>query len=128
MMVFISTLVGRILQTSEFFRTEVKGWFLALWESSYFAKIFFVVSFIWGLVRTFISMFSVLCSSIRSLFQDMSFRGIEAGGVDILAMANSVLPLDEMIALLVAWFGIYSACASIRFILSVWHAIPFKAT
>ena len=73
-------------------------------------------------------MFTSLCSHISTLFGSMGFHGIRAGGIDILSFANTVLPLDEMIALLISWFAVYSVCATIRFVRAAWAAIPLKAT
>ncbi len=65
---------------------------------------------------------------IHTYFDSIGFTGLSIGGVDILSVANTVLPIDEFIAMLVAWFGLYAVCASIRFLRAAWAAIPFKAT
>ncbi|MBR1922115.1 MAG: hypothetical protein IJ829_09010 [Kiritimatiellae bacterium] len=52
----------------------------------------------------------------------------QGGGYSIVAIANTILPLDETIALLVAWAGLYATCAGIRFARAAWSAVPFKAS
>ena len=127
-MFHLATVIARLLQSTEFFRYDIGSYFKWVWNSSYITKVVIVLTFIWGCIRTVISLFGRLCSAISSAFESMDFQGIQAGGVDILAFANSVLPLDEMIALLVTWFTIYSVCATIRFIRAAWAAVPLKAT
>ena len=127
-MFHLATIIARLLQSTEFFRYDIGSYFKWIWDSSVITKIVVLVTFVWGCIRMVISLFARLCSSIASAFETMNFQGIQVGGVDVLAFANSVLPLDEMIALLVTWFVIYSICAQIRFWRAAWAAVPLKAS
>jgi len=125
---FISTIVSRVLQSVEFFRSGFGRWFSLFWENAVISNFFLIPALIYGIIRAVISLFSRLCDSISGYLSSMNFHGIQAGGVDVFAFANSVLPLDECIALLVTWFTIYTVCATIRFVRAAWAAIPLKAT
>lgn len=125
---FITTVVSRVLQSLEFFRSGFGRYFVVLWQNSVICKIFIVFFFIWGVVRLAVSLFTQFCSLVSSSLQSLHFSGVTVGGVDVLSLANSVLPIDETMALVVVWFSVYSVCATIRFVRAAWAAIPFKAT
>ena len=124
----ISNIVSRVLQSLEFFRSGLGRWITLIFQKFIFFKIFAVPLFIWGIIKLTISGFGLLCSSIQAKFHAINFTGLQVGGVDILAVANTVLPIDELMAMLISWFSIYAVCASIRFIRAAWSAIPFKAS
>ena len=125
---FVSTLIGRLLQSLEFFRSGFGRWFsLALSKLLEF-KIFWIPLFLWGVIRLTITLFRAFCSAVSTYFNSIGFSGIRIGGVDVLAVANTVLPVDELIGFIVAWFGLYAVCASIRFIRAAWSAVPLKAS
>ena len=71
-----------------------------------------------------------VCSAIREHVTTFeNFQQItQVGGADILAIANTVFPVNEFVSLLIAWVGLYTACASIRFLRAAWAAIPLKAS
>ena len=125
---FVSTVVSRVLQSLEFFRSGFGRYFFVFWQNSQLCQIFTVFFFIWGVVRLVISSFTRFCSFVSESLQSLHFSGVTVGGVDILSFANSVLPIDETMALVVVWFSVYSVCATIRFVRAAWAAIPFKAT
>ncbi len=125
---FISTLIGRLLQAVEFFRSGFGKWFVLIFQKILAYKILVIPFFIWGVIKIAISTFRLLCSAIGSYFNSIGFTGLRVGGADILAIANTVLPLDELIGLIVAWAALYAVCASIRFLRAAWAAIPLKAT
>lgn len=124
----ITTVVSRLLQSIEFFRSGVGKYLTIIIRHCIQYKIFLLPGLIFIIVRTFMSLFAELCTRVGTLFNEMNFHGVTVGGVNILALANSVLPIDELIGLIVAWFGVYSTCATIRFIRAAWAAIPLKAT
>lgn len=125
---FISTLIGRLLQSFEFFRSGFGRW-LSLFLSKFLEfKIFWVPLFVWGVIRLTITLFRAFCSAVSTYFHSIGFSGIQIGGVDLLAVANTVLPIDELIGMILAWFGLYAVCASIRFVRAAWSAVPFKAS
>lgn len=125
---FISTLCGRLLQAVEFFRSGFGKWFVLVFEKILAFKIFVIPLFIWSVIKLSISVFGLFCSTIRGYLNSIGFNGITVGGSDILAIANTVFPVDEFIGLLIAWATLYGVCASIRFARAAWAAIPFKAT
>lgn len=129
---FIVTVVSRLLQSVEFFRSGFGRWFTLLFQKLVDFKLFLLPLVIFGFIKCFILLFSSLCSFIRSQWSTISHgvssSGIHGGGFDIVAIANTVLPIDETMTLVVIWFSIYSACAIIRFVRAAWAAIPFKAT
>ena len=125
---FISTLIGRLLQAVEFFRSGFGKWFVLLFQKLIQYKIFVIPFFVWGVIKVAISAFGLLCSAIASYFNSIGFTGLRIGGANILAIANTVLPLDELIGLIIAWAALYGVCASIRFARAAWAAIPLKAT
>ena len=125
---FISTLIGRLLQSFEFFRSGVGRWGVLLWQKVMEFKIFSLPLLIWGVVRFSISLFRSACSAIQTYFDAIHFSGIQVGGTSLLTLANTVFPVDEFVGLLIAWVGLYAVCASIRFVRAAWSAIPFKAT
>lgn len=126
---FISTIVSRLLQSVEFFRSGVGKWFVLLWTRCILPFKFFVIPlFAWGVIKIAISSFRLFCSTIRGYLDSVGFNGLQIGGADVLAIANTVLPLDELAGFIVAWCGLYAVCASIRFVRAAWSAIPFKAT
>jgi len=125
---FISTLIGRLLQAVEFFRSGFGKWFVLIFQKILAYKILVIPFFIWGVIKIAISTFGLLCEAIGSYFDSIGFNGLVVGGADILAIANTVLPLDELIGLIVAWAALYAVCASIRFLRAAWAAIPLKAT
>ena len=127
-MFFITSIVSSLLRSIEFFRSGLGKWFTLGFEKLVDFKIFLLPLFIWGVIRFFISLFTTVCSAIREKLASLNFSGIQVGGVDILSLANSVLPLDELVGLIVAWFGVASVVASIRFIRAAWSAIPLKAS
>ena len=124
----ITTVVSRVLQSLEFFRSGFGRWFVIIWQNSIFSKIFLIAFFVWGVIRSTMALFSSLCSYISGALSSLGFSGVRVGGVDILALANSVLPLDELMGYIVIWFTVYGVCAAIRFVRAAWSAIPFKAT
>ena len=125
---FISTIISRLLQSFEFFRSGFGRW-LSLGLSKFLEfKIFVVPLFIWGVIRLTISLFRAFCSAVSTYFDSIHFSGIQVGGVNVLAVANTVLPIDELVGMIVAWFGLYAVCASIRFVRAAWSAVPFKAS
>ena len=124
----ISDVSAQILQSLEYVRYNIYSYFLAIWQSSIIAKICIVLTFVWGCIKTVLTLFTSLCSAISSALTGFGFSGITVGGVNVLALANTVLPVDELVALVVTWFSLYAVCASIRFIRAAWAAIPFKAT
>ena len=127
-MITISAIAGRILQSVEFFRSGF-GRYLSLFMEKLVAwKWAAVPLLIWGVVRLSIGAFSLFCSCIRDLIGDISAVQTQSGGYSIVAIANTILPLDETIALLVAWAGLYATCAGIRFARAAWSAVPFKAS
>ena len=127
-MITISAIAGRILQSVEFFRSGF-GRYLSLFMEKLVAwKWAAVPLLIWGVVRLSIGAFSLFCSCIRDLIGDISAVQTQGGGYSIVAIANTILPLDETIALLVAWAGLYATCAGIRFARAAWSAVPFKAS
>ena len=125
---FISTLVGRLLQAVEFFRSGFGKWFVLIFNKLLAYKFFVVPFFLWAVIKISISSFRFFCTSIGSYLNSIGFTGLRVGGADILAIANTVLPLDELIGLVVAWAALYGVCASIRFARAAWAAIPLKAT
>ena len=127
-MFFITSAVTYLLKSLEFFRSGVGKWFTLGFEKTLEYKVFLLPFFIWGVIKFFISLFTTVCSAIRDKLASLNFSGIEVGGVDVLALANSVLPIDELVGLIVAWFGVAAVVASIRFIRAAWSAIPLKAS
>ena len=129
---FIVTVVSRLLQSVEFFRSGFGRWFTLLFLKLVDFKLFLLPLVIFGFIKCFIMSFSSLCSFIRSqwptISHGVSSSVIHGGGFDIVAIANTVLPIDETMTLVVIWFSIYAACAIIRFARAAWAAIPFKAT
>jgi len=125
---FISTLIGRLLQSVEFFRSGFGKWFVLAFQKILAYKIFVIPLFVWGVIKISISLFSLFCTSIREYLHSIGFNGVTVGGADVLAIANTVFPIDEFVGLLVAWASLYGVCASIRFARAAWAAIPLKAT
>lgn len=129
---FIVTVVSRLLQSVEFFRSGFGRWFTLLFQKLVDFKLFFLPLVIFGFIKCFTALFSSLCSFIGAQWSNIthgvSSSGIHGGGFDIVAIANTVLPIDETMSLVVIWFSIYTACAIIRFVRAAWSAIPFKAT
>ena len=123
-----SVIISSLLRSVEFFRSGMGKWFTLGLEKIVDYKIFLLPLFIWGVIRLVISLFGSVCSAIREKLSSLGFSGIQVGGVDVLSLANSVLPIDELIALLIAWFGVASVVASIRFIRAAWSAVPLKAS
>ena len=124
----ISTLIGRLLQSVEFFRSGFGKWFVLLFQKMLEFKFLVIPLFLWGVIKISISVFRLFCTSLGSYLNSIGFNGIRVGGADVLAIANTVFPVDEFIALLVAWASLYGVCASIRFTRAAWAAIPLKAT
>jgi len=124
----ISAIVGRLLQAVEFFRSGFGRWFAILFEKFINYKFFALPLLLWGVIRLTITLFSMMCDKIRELVGNISTNALQVGGVDILAVANTVFPVDETIALIVAWAGVYAVCATIRFIRAAWSAVPLKAS
>ena len=127
-MMAISTIVSRLLQSLEFFRSGWGRWITLLFNNSVFRVLFLVPCLIYGFVRFCVSLFTRFCSFISDTLSSLHTPTLQVGGVDIFAFANSVLPLDELIGLLTMWFGVCAACATIRFVRAAWAAIPLKAT
>lgn len=127
-MFFVTNIVSSLLRSFEFFRSGMGKWFTLGLEKIADYKIFLLPLFIWGVIRAVISLFGAVCSAIRDKLASLGFTGIQVGGVDVLALANSVLPIDELIGLIVAWFGVASVVASIRFIRAAWAAVPLKSS
>lgn len=127
-MYFVSNIVSSLLQSVEFFRSGFGKWFTLGLQKLLDYKFLMLPFFIWGVIRLVISLFGSVCSAIRDKLSSMNFNGLQVGGVDILSLANSVLPLDEIVAMLVAWFGVAAVVASIRFIRAAWDAVPLKAS
>lgn len=125
---YISTIASRILQSLEFFRSGFGKWLLLLWAKIVAFKWLAVPLFVWGIIKISISAFRLFCSAMRGYLDSVGFNGIQVGGANVLAIANTVLPLDELAGFIVAWCGLYSVCASIRFIRAAWSAIPLKAS
>ena len=125
---FISGVVSKILQSLEYFRSGFGRYFVMLVQNVFISKILLVPIVIFAAIRMAVALFSRLCSAISGYLSSMNFNGIVVGGVDVLALANSVLPLDETMGLVVIWFTVYSVCATIRFVRAAWAAIPLKAT
>lgn len=127
----IAVLTGRLLQSLEFFRSGAGRWIVLLFEKllSPF-KWTCLPLFIWGIIKFSLSVFRSLCSAIKDHIQTIqNLQQItEVGGADVLDIANTVFPVNECFTLLVAWVGLYTACASIRFLRAAWAAIPLKAT
>ena len=127
----LSVLTGRLLQSLEFFRSGAGRWFVLFFEKlvSPF-KWACLPLFVWGVIKLSLSVFRLFCSSLREHIQ--TIQGLQqitmVGGVDILDVANTVFPVNEFVSLLAAWVGLYSACASVRFLRAAWAAIPLKAT
>lgn len=127
---FISTVVSRVLQSLEFVRFNIGSYFVGFWRASLLGRIFMIGAFIWGCIRFTISLYGTMLHAIADAWasRNVNALAIQSGGTDILAMANSILPLDEIIALLVSWCSLNAVCAFIRFIRAAWAAIPLKAT
>ena len=125
---FISTLIGRLLQAVEFFRSGFGKWFVLVFQKLIAYKILVIPFFVWSVIKISISVFRLFCSSIGGYLQSIGFNGIQVGGADVLKIANTVFPIDEFIGLLVAWASLYGVCASIRFARAAWAAVPLKAT
>lgn len=129
---FIVTVVSRLLQSVEFFRSGFGRWFSLLFNKLVDFKVFLIPLLIFGFVRAFMSLFGLLCEFIQakwaSITSSVASTSIHGSGWDIVALANTVLPIDETMSLLVIWFAIYAACAAIRFVRAAWAALPFKAT
>lgn len=129
---FIVTVVSRLLQSVEFFRSGFGRWFSLLFEKLVYCKVLLIPLIIYGFIRGFMALFTALCNFIKSqwanISSSVSSASIHGGGFDIVAVANTVLPIDETMALVLIWFSIYTACAVIRFVRACWAAIPFKAT
>lgn len=125
---FISTLVARLLQAVEFMRSGSGKWAVLVFNKIKSYKIFTVPCFIFAIVKITISLFRLFCSAVGGYLNSLGFSGIIVGGVDLLAIANTVFPVDEFIGLLISWVTLYGICASIRFARAAWAAIPFKAT
>lgn len=129
---FIVTVASRILQSVEFFRSGFGRWLSLLFQKLVDFKILLLPLVIFGFIKCFILLFAVFCSYIRSQWSTISHgvssSGIQGGAFDIVAIANTVLPIDETMTLVVIWFSIYTACAVIRFARAAWAAIPFKAS
>lgn len=127
----ITVVGGRILQAIEFWRSGAGRWFVKLWQSCTVCKVFLLPFLAFALAEFYIHMFTLLAHSIADIFNVARTNvgnGVHSGGVELLAMANAVLPLDETIALLIIWVGLYSATSTIRFFRAAWAAIPLKAT
>lgn len=125
----MGSVVSRLLQSLEFFRSGFGRYFSLAWEKIAWSKFFILPFVIIGFIRLSISLFGRFVSFIHDTLVGMGINQVfVVGGVDILALANTVLPLDEMIALFIMWFSVYAACASIRFVRAAWSAIPLKAT
>ena len=125
----ISTIGGRVLQSLEFMRFNVGGWWRMFWRANIIAKVFVLCLFIWSCIRFTISLFGQLCSAIADCFAGVHATGIQGGGIgQIVAFANTVLPLDEIIALFISWFVLETICTEIAFIRAAWAAVPLKAT
>ena len=125
---FISNVCSRILQSVEFFRSGFGKWFVLLFQKFLAFKFFCLPFFLWGVIKISISVFRLFCTSIGSYLNSIGFTGVQVGGADVLAIANTVFPVDEFVGLLVAWASLYGVCASIRFARAAWAAIPLKAT
>ena len=130
----IAVLTGRLLQSFEFFRSGAGRWAVLFFEKlvSPF-KWTCLPLMIWGIIKLSLSVFRLFCSAIRdhlTTFENLNQITREGGAesADILAIANTVFPVNEFVSLLVAWVGLYTACASIRFLRPAWAAIPLKAT
>lgn len=129
----ITSICGRILQGWNFLTQSIYTYVKFIWTRLKGFKIFVVPLFIREVVQLTISTFTSLCSSVRNLYQnDLSNAtnsiSLQGSPGDVLAIANTVLPLDELIGFIVAWLGVYAACAAIRFVRAAWAAVPFKAS
>ena len=125
---FISTLIGRLLQSVEFFRSGFGKWFVLGFEKFMYIKYPVVVLVVWGCIKISIAVFRLFCSSVGGYLNSIGYSGIRVGGCDILAIANTVFPIDEFVGLLIAWATLYGVCASIRFARAAWAAVPLKAS
>ena len=129
----IAVLTGRLLQSLEFFRSGAGRWVVLFFEKllSPF-KWTCLPLFIWGIIKFSLSVFRAFCSAIREhlqTFENMQQITDSSGSsTSVLDIANTVFPVNETFTLLVAWVGLYTACASIRFLRAAWAAIPLKAT
>ena len=125
---FIANITSRVLQSLEFFRSGAGKWGVLFVTKFLQFRLFALPLFIWGAIKLTITGFGLFCSAIRAKLNALSFSGLQVGGVDILALANTVLPIDELMAMIVSWFAVYAICATIRFIRAAWSAIPLKAS
>ena len=127
----VAVVGGRILQAIEFWRSGSGRWLVQLWKWCTVGKVFLLPFFAFALAEFYIHMFTLLVRSIADCFNVARTNvgnGVQSGGIDLLAMANAVLPLDETIALLIIWVALYSATSTIRFFRAAWAMIPLKAT
>ena len=125
----IATITARLLQSVEFLRTFVANCVRLFWSKALLPFRFGVIGvFIWGVIRLSISVFRLFCTTMQSHINAIQYSGIQVGGTSVLSIANTVFPVDECVAMIIAWFALYAVCASIRFIRAAWAAIPLKAT
>lgn len=129
----IASICGRILQGWNFLTQSIYTYVKFIWTRLKGFKIFVVFLFIRETVQLTISTFTSFCSSLREIYSgDLTTAttgiGIQGSPGDVLAIANTVLPIDELIGFIVAWLGVYAACAAIRFVRAAWAAVPFKAS
>ena len=127
----IAVLTGRLLQSLEFFRSGAGRWVYLFIEKVISPFRWSCVPLmIWGVIKLSLSIFRLFCSAIREHVETLESmqRITQFDGVNILEIANTVFPVNEFVTLLVSWVGLYSACASIRFLRAAWAAIPLKAS
>ena len=129
----ITDILGRCLEVVNFFNNGVITCFRLLWTKLIGFKLFAILGFVWFSISTSLSVARSFCSQIRVLFDGMQsgdLSNLHILGTDggILAIANTVFPVDETMAFFISWFGVMVGCASIRFIRAAWAAIPFKAS
>lgn len=91
-------------------------------------KIVIVCSLITAAFWLGVKVYSALMSTLQEYFSEIAAASPSgtSGTVDILAKANYVLPVSEMLALLVVYVTFASLCLSVKFILMGYKAIPFK--
>ena len=100
----IAVLTGRLLQSLEFFRSGAGRWVVLFFEKlvSPF-KWTCLPLMIWGIIKLSLSVFRLFCSAIRdhlTTFENLN-QITQVGGADILAIANTVFPVNEFVSLLI---------------------------